>query len=236
VSDDGFRGIAVRLGRAFRDHTSDGSDLRLGGAVYLPAAARLTSRLGLTGFEFAAEIPATFGGAVRMNAGAHQRSIADVLTTARVVDLSTGDARDVPVGEMEYAYRHSNLGPHDLVTSGVVRLSPGDPSEIGRRIADFLRWRREHQPPGRSAGSVFKNPPGDSAGRLIDAAGAKGVRVGGAEVSARHANFIVADPAGATASDVWTLIVQLRRIVADATGIVLEPEVRFLGVFPGEEG
>ncbi len=235
VSDDGFRGIAVRLGRAFRDHTRDGSDLRLGGAVYLPAAARLTSRLGLTGFEFAAEIPATFGGAVRMNAGAHERCIADVLRTARVVDLATGDARDVGVDELAYGYRHSSLGPHDVVTAGTLRLEPGDPGKIGRRIAGLLRWRREHQPPGRSAGSVFKNPPGDSAGRLIDAAGAKGKRVGGAEVSSRHANFIVADPTGATATDVWTLIVRLRDLVRDHAGIVLEPEVRFLGVFPGGE-
>ena len=236
VSDDGFRGIAVRLGRSFRDHARDGSDLRLGGAVYLPAAARLTSRLGLAGFEFAAEIPATFGGAVRMNAGAHERCIADVLRSARVVDLSTGDARDVSVGELGYAYRHSSLGPADVVTAGVVHLRPGDPREVGERIASFLRWRREHQPPGRSAGSVFRNPPGDSAGRLIDEAGAKGMRVGGAEVSVRHANFIVADPAGATAADVWTLIVRLRDLVEERSGVRLEPEVRFLGVFPGQEG
>jgi UDP-N-acetylmuramate dehydrogenase len=235
VSDEGFRGIAVRLGRAFRDHAADGSNLRLGGAVHLPAAARLTSRLGLAGFEFAAEIPATFGGAVRMNAGAHGRSIADVLVSARVVDLSSGDARDVAVDDLAYGYRHSNLGPRDVVTAGVLLLEPGDGKEIGRRIAGFLRWRRDNQPPGRSAGSVFKNPPDDSAGRLIDAAGGKGMRVGGAEVSPRHANFIVVDPAGSTASDVWTLIVRLRELVHAHAGIVLEPEVRFLGVFPGGE-
>ncbi len=236
VSDDGFRGIAVRLGRSFRDHTSEGTRLRLGGAVSLPAAARLTSRLGLTGFEFAAEIPATFGGAVRMNAGAHGRSMSDVLVVARVVDLSTGEVRDVSVGDLAYAYRHSSLGPHEVVTSGVLGLAPGDPHEIGRRITEYLRWRRENQPPGRSVGSIFKNPPDDSAGRLIDAAGGKGMRVGGAEVSVRHANFIVVDPAGSSASDVWALIVRLRDLVHEHAGIVLEPEVRFLGVFPGGEG
>ena len=236
VSDDGFRGIAVRLGRAFRDHAADGTTLRLGGAVHLPAAARLTSRFGLTGFEFAAEIPATFGGAVRMNAGAHGRSMADVLVTARVVDLSSGDGRDVAVADLGYGYRHSSLGPRDVVTAGMLHLEPGDPREIGTRIAGFLRWRRENQPPGRSAGSVFKNPPDDSAGRLIDAAGGKGMRVGGAEVSVRHANFVVVDASGATAADVWTLIVRLRELVREHAGVMLEPEVRFLGVFPGGEG
>jgi UDP-N-acetylmuramate dehydrogenase len=233
VSDDGFRGIAVRLGRSFRDHAADGSNLRLGGAVHLPAAARLTSRLALAGFEFAAEIPATFGGAVRMNAGAHGRSMADVLVSARVVDLSSGDARNVAVDDLGYGYRHSSLGPRDVVTAGVLHLDPGDPDEISTTISEYLRWRREHQPPGRSAGSVFKNPPDDSAGRLIDGAGGKGMRVGGAEVSERHANFIVADPAGATSTDVWTLIVRLRELVRGYAGVVLEPEVRFLGVFPG---
>jgi UDP-N-acetylmuramate dehydrogenase len=235
VSDDGFRGIAIRLGRPFRDHTQTDESLRLGGAVYLPAAARLTARLGLTGFEFAAEIPATFGGAVRMNAGAHERSMADVLTSARVVDLTSGDPRDIDVARLGYAYRHSNLGPHDVVVGGSLLLEHGDPKEIGARIASLLRWRREHQPGGRSAGSVFKNPPGDSAGRLIDAAGAKGMRVGGAEVSLVHANFIVAD-AGARAADVWTLIRRVQRIVREHAGVDLDPEVRFLGAFDEHAG
>lgn len=235
VSDDGFRGIAVRLGRAFRDHDRDGTRLRLGGAVQLPAAARLTVRYGLAGFEFAAEIPGAFGGGVRMNAGAHGRSMADVLVTARIVDLGSGDARVVGVGDLDYTYRHSNLASTDVVTSGIVQLEEGDRDEIGSRISGFLRWRREHQPPGLSAGSVFKNPPDDSAGRLIDAAGGKGMRVGGAEVSARHANFIVVD-GDATASDVWTLITRVRELVHEHAGVTLEPEVRLLGVFPGERG
>jgi UDP-N-acetylmuramate dehydrogenase len=236
VSDEGFRGIAVRLGRGFRDHERDGTRLTLGGAVQLPAAARLTSTYGLAGFEFAAEIPGAFGGAVRMNAGAHGRSMADVLVSARIVDLATGDAREAAAEDLDYAYRHSNLGPHDVVTSGVLSLEPGDPKEIGARIAGFLKWRRDNQPPGRSAGSVFKNPPDDSAGRLIDAAGGKGLRVGGAEVSVVHANFIVVDPTDATASDVWNLIVRVRELVHEHAGVLLEPEVRFLGVFPGHEG
>lgn len=232
VSDDGFRGVAVRLGRAFREHSSVGNEVVFGGAVHLPAGARLTARLGLAGFEFAAEIPATFGGAVRMNAGAHGRCMADVLVQATVVDLETGGVRDVDVDALGYAYRHSALHRSDIVTRGRVRLERGDPAKISATISAFLRWRREHQPSGRSAGSVFKNPDGDSAGRLIDAAGAKGLKVGGAEVSDVHANFIVASPQ-ATASDVYSLIERIRAMVEAHSGVVLEPEVRFLGSFPG---
>jgi UDP-N-acetylmuramate dehydrogenase len=235
VSDDGFRGIAVRLGRAFRTHERTQRGLCLGGAVQLPAAARLTARFGLTGFEFAAEIPATFGGAVRMNAGAHGRQMADVLTWTTVIDLETGEARRLDVADLGYAYRHSDLRPGDVVTSGEIALEPHDGRLVGERIASFLRWRRENQPPGRSAGSVFKNPQGDSAGRLIDAAGGKGLSVGGAHVSDMHANFIVASP-DATATDVWTLIGRLRVLVREHAGVELEPEVRFLGSFPEVEG
>ncbi|MGH2760503.1 MAG: UDP-N-acetylmuramate dehydrogenase [Actinomycetota bacterium] len=230
VADDGFRGVAVRLGRGFRFHEQDDGGLRLGGAVYLPAAARLTARLGLTGFEFVAEIPATFGGAVRMNAGAHERSMADVLTTTTVIELATGDRRRLDVADLEYSYRHSSLRRTDVVTEGNVRLAGDDPKEVGRRIAAHLRWRRENQPPGRSAGSVFKNPPGDSAGRLIDSVGGKELRVGGAAVSDVHANFIVAG-SDATATDVWSLIRRVHDRVLEATGVDLEPEVRFLGSF-----
>jgi len=235
VADGGFRGIAVRLGRAFRDHERLDDGLRFGGAVSLPAAARLTARHGLAGFEFAAEIPATFGGAVRMNAGAHGRSMSDVLVHADVVDLASGTTRRIPVSALGYAYRRSDLGPHELVTSGRIRLEPGDPDEVASRIAEHIRWRREHQPPGRSAGSVFMNPPGDSAGRLIDAVGAKGWSVGGAEVSAVHANFVVVSKE-ATATDVWTLIRRVYAAVADRFGIDLECEVRFLGTFSEDEG
>jgi len=232
VSDEGFRGVVVRLGRGFRDHEPVGPDsIRFGGAVHLPAGARLTARLGLTGFEFAAEIPATFGGAVRMNAGAHGRSMSDVLVWADTVDLTSGQRARLSVEELGFGYRHSTLAPSHVVVAGEVRLEPGDPAEVAGRISTYLRWRREHQPPGRSAGSVFKNPPGDSAGRLIEAAGLKGARAGGAEVSSVHANFIVAGR-DATAADVWTLVVRAQREVRARFGVELEPEVRFLGEFP----
>ena len=230
VADDGFRGIAVKLGRNFRVHEQTDDGLRLGGAVYLPAAARLTARLGLAGFEFAAEIPATFGGAVRMNAGAHDACIADVLAAASVFDLAAGAERRLRTDELEYGYRKSSLGPLDVVTGGELKLARANSDEVGTRIRAYLDWRREHQPPGRSAGSVFVNPPGDAAGRLIEEAGAKGLRIGGAEVSTVHANFIVAS-AGASATDVWRLINRVRDLVVERCGVVLVPEVRFLGEF-----
>lgn len=230
VADAGFRGIAVKLGRGFRTHEETDDGLRLGGAVYLPAAAKLTARLGLTGFEFAAEIPATFGGAVRMNAGAHDACMADVLSTATVFDVASGIERTVATADLDYAYRHSSLGAHDIVTGGEINLGPADPRAVGARIREYLEWRRTHQPPGRSAGSVFVNPPGDAAGRLIEEAGAKGMRIGGAEVSPVHANFIVASP-DATASDVWQLITRVRDLVEERCGVALRPEVRFLGDF-----
>jgi len=230
VSDDGFRGVAMKLGRGFRFHDVTDAGLRLGGAVYLPAAARLTARLGLTGFEFAAEIPATFGGAVAMNAGAHDACIADVLVAASVFDLRSGVERRVMAEDLGYGYRHSALGQHDVVIGGEIALRKGDPQDVASRIGAYLQWRREHQPPGRSAGSVFVNPPGDAAGRLIDEAGAKGMRVGGAEVSSVHANFIVASP-DASAGDIWLLIQRVRDLVAERSGVTLQPEVRFLGDF-----
>jgi UDP-N-acetylmuramate dehydrogenase len=147
------------------------------------------------------------------------------------VDLATGERRRIGVDDLAYAYRHSVLGPRDVVTEGDVSLDRDDPSRVGARIASYLRWRRENQPPGRSAGSVFKNPVGDSAGRLIDSVGGKGMRVGGAEVSNVHANFIVAG-SKATASDVWTLVWRLHKLVRERTGVDLDPEVRFLGTFP----
>ncbi len=167
-----------------------------------------------------------------MNAGAHDRSIADVLLTAEVVDLAFRSTRErsqlrrsrLLVPPSESWRRRDRYGRRRFASIRKTRPS------IAERIAGYLRWRREHQPPGRSAGSVFKNPPGDSAGRLIDAAGGKGMRVGGAEVSPLHANFIVADPPD---SQPTTCGVDraVHELVREHSGVSLEPEVRFLGEF-----
>jgi UDP-N-acetylmuramate dehydrogenase len=230
VSDDGFRGVAVKLGRGFRRHDRTDDGFVFGGALYLPAAAKLTAQHGLAGFEFAAEIPGAFGGAVRMNAGAHGRSMADVLVWTRTVDLRTGELETLTVDELGYGYRHSSLRAEQVVADGQISLRADEPAAVAGRIAEHLAWRRSHQPPGLSCGSVFKNPPGDAAGRLIEAAGLKGFRIGGAEVSVVHANFIVVDR-DAKASDVWNLITHVRETVRASAGVVLEPEVRFLGAF-----
>ena len=136
----------------------------------------------------------------------------------------------VLTAELGSAYRHSELGPLDVVVGGELALAADDSHAVGQRIGAYLEWRRTHQPPGRSAGSVFVNPPGDAAGRLIDEAGAKGMRIGGAEVSGVHANFIVVS-VDARAADVWELIRRVQDMVAERSGVALRPEVRFLGDF-----
>jgi UDP-N-acetylmuramate dehydrogenase len=234
VADGGFPGLVLVLEGEFEEIETDPGRVRAGGAVGLPVLARRLAASGLTGLEFYVGIPGTVGGAVRMNAGGHGRETAEVLQSARIVDLlGDGLGIDRPVGELALGYRTSVVGPADVVVSATFTVAPDDPEACDARINDIVRWRREHQPGGANAGSVFRNPPGDSAGRLVDAAGLKGVRVGGAFVSEKHANFIQAE-AGATAADVRALVLEVQRRVADATGVTLRPELHFVGF--GDEG
>jgi UDP-N-acetylmuramate dehydrogenase len=169
-----------------------------------------------------------------MNAGGHGRETAEVLVRARSVDLA-GDAVEIErtVAELALGYRSSAIGAAEVVTGADFVVTGAPPDECERAIREIVRWRREHQPGGANAGSVFRNPPGDSAGRLIDALGLKGFRVGGAVVSPKHANFFQAEQ-GATADDVRRLVVEVRRRVSDATGIVLEPELQMFGFTEAE--
>jgi UDP-N-acetylmuramate dehydrogenase len=234
VSDTGFEGIVVRLGSGFRYVRFDGTRVIAGGILPLPFLAKACAERGLEGMEFAAGIPASVGGAVAMNAGGHGSEIAEVLESAVVHELGTGRSL-VAASEMRLGYRSSAIGLHQLVVEARFCLRPGDPALSLARIAEIVRWRREHHPGGLpNAGSVFKNPDGDSAGRLIDAAGLKGLRSGGAEVSTKHANFIVTHP-GAKAEDVVRLIYEVRSRVFRKFGVLLEPEVRLVGDF-GELG
>jgi UDP-N-acetylmuramate dehydrogenase len=153
---------------------------------------------------------------------------AERLVSARVVDLKSGTESSRSTDELGLSYRRSGLGPADLVLEATFRLAQGDPAESARRIAEIVRWRRENQPGGQNAGSVFANPPDDSAGRLIDAAGLKGLRIGTACVSDKHANFIQADDGG-SADDVRRLIDLVRKTVAERTGVELAVEVRLVG-------
>ena len=234
VADAGWPGLAIVLGDGFADvrTEADGTQVRAGAAAALPRVARWTVREGLTGFEWAVGVPGSIGGAVRMNAGGHGSDMAASLVEAELVDLATGDRRAVPAADLDLGYRQSNVAPHHLVVSAVLGLAPGDRATGDRTISEIVAWRRANQPGGQNAGSVFTNPEGDSAGRLIDAAGCKGLRVGTAEVSPKHANFIQADPGG-SADDVLALMAEVRRRVADHAGVELHAETRVVG-FPRE--
>lgn len=238
MSDAGFAGLVVVLEGEFEaiDLPAGGAgqkkSLRAGGAVPLPVLARRAAAAGLAGLEFFVGIPGSVGGAVRMNAGGHGRETVEVLQHAWVLDLLDETGGTAPrartAADLDLGYRHSNLAAGEVVTAAELAVTPDDAGACEARVAEIVRWRREHQPGGQNAGSVFRNPPGDSAGRLIDAAGLKGLRVGGAVVSDKHANFFQAE-AGATARDVIDLVAEVQRRVADATGVELVPELRVVG-------
>lgn len=235
VSERGFRGLAVHLGAGFgdveiRSADSGGPSVVAGGAVDLPTLARRTVAAGLAGLEWAVGVPGSLGGAVRMNAGGHGSETADVLARCVVVDVSTGRRRTVSPSALDLSYRHSSLRDAEIVVAAELRLRRGDPAEGREALAAIVRWRRENQPGGSNAGSVFTNPPGGSAGRLIEACGLKGHRVGSAAVSEKHANFIQCDDGG-SADDVARLVAEVRARVAEQTGVVLAVEVRMVG-FP----
>jgi UDP-N-acetylmuramate dehydrogenase len=228
VADAGFEGLALVLGETFASTDITATGARVGAAALLPVVARRTAAAGLTGFEWAVGVPGSIGGAVRMNAGGHGSDMAASLVRVRVLDLRTGEDEEVPAADLGLAFRHSDLAPHQLVIWADLHLEPGDRQACEATIADIVKWRRENQPGGSNAGSVFVNPAGDSAGRLIDLAGCKGLRIGSAQVSPKHANFIQADEGG-SADDIHRLMVEVRRRVIDATGVALRPETRLVG-------
>ncbi|MCZ7536429.1 MAG: UDP-N-acetylmuramate dehydrogenase [Acidimicrobiia bacterium] len=199
-----------------------------GGAAALPVLARRAASAGLAGLEFYVGIPGSVGGAVRMNAGGHGSETRDVLTEVRVVDLSSGASARRAAADLDLGYRSSALRDGEVVVEASFATTRDDPDECTRRIDEVVRWRREHQPGGANAGSVFRNPPGDSAGRLIDACGLRGRTVGGVRVSEKHANFFVASP-GATAADVRDLVAEVRAAVEAGAGVRLECELRMVG-------
>ncbi len=236
VADTGFDGIALSLSGAFEHVSLDRESRRAeaGGAVALPVLARRAAAAGLAGLEFYVGIPGSVGGALRMNAGGHGRETADVLVGSRLCSLDDGISRDLGPDELRLGYRTSAIRDRDVVVAATFGGHADDPAQCGDRIDEIVRWRREHQPGGQNAGSVFTNPAGDAAGRLIEVAGCKGRRIGGAQVSEKHANFFVADP-GATAADVYALVREVQHIVEAETGVHLEPELHLIG-FHSEVG
>jgi UDP-N-acetylmuramate dehydrogenase len=228
VADAGLRGVAVRLGDAFATIDIDGTTVRAGGAVSLPVLARRTAAASLTGLEWAVGVPGSVGGAVRMNAGGHGAETRETLRRIRRVDLETGADEIVEAAALDLSYRRSNVTSAQVVVWAEYELAPGDGAASERQIAAIVRWRRENQPGGQNCGSVFTNPDGDSAGRLVDAAGLKGRRRGTAFVSPKHANFIQADDGG-LAADVRDLIVEVQQAVEERFGVRLVPELRMIG-------
>jgi UDP-N-acetylmuramate dehydrogenase len=236
ISDRGIRGLAIQV-RA-EGSRIDGTRYTAEAGVPMARAATQAQGAGLSGLEFGLAIPGTVGGAVWANAGAHDADVAGVLVEARVL-AADGSERVVPAAELGLAYRDSRFkraladGPAELILEATFGLEPADPATIKERLDDIRRWRQAHQPLGLpSAGSVFRNPDGDSAGRLIEAAGLKGYRIGGAVVSEKHANFIVNDQKG-TAADVRRLGDHVRAEVARQHGVELVYEIEFVGDWEG---
>jgi UDP-N-acetylmuramate dehydrogenase len=229
VSDQGFPGLVLRLGRAFRWAARDGDRLSAGGSMPLPALAGVALTHGLAGLEFGVAIPASLGGSVRMNAGAHGHSLDEVLESVELFLLGEGRTKVVPSEQAGFRYRHSELPEQSVVIGATVLLRPGDAREIRGLMDEAREWRRATQPLAEpNCGSVFKNPPGDHAARLIEAVGGKDASVGGARVSQKHSNFIVAGP-GATARDVHGLMTILAGRVRERFDLDLEPEVQVVG-------
>lgn len=230
IADTGFPGVVLTLGRAFRDVQIDGEHVVAGAAEPMPILARAVAREGLGGLAFGVAIPGSLGGAVRMNAGAHGGEVRDVLEWVETVRFGDhGRVQRFAPEELSMTYRHTALPPDAVVIRAGLRLRRADSVELAAEMAEMKQWRREHQPVNEpSCGSVFRNPPGDSAGRLVEAAGLKGHRVGGAAISPRHANFITTEP-GASAADVWRVIEDARAAVLAAFGVELRTEVVLIG-------
>jgi len=236
VADDGYPGVVVELGAFAAQIEITATTVTAGGGVLLPVLARRTAAAGLTGLEWMVGIPGSVGGAVRMNAGGHGSDMASVLVGVHIVDLATGEDYEVAAPHLGLRFRGSDLGDHRVVVAARFELAPGDKDRSEAEIAEIVRWRREHQPGGQNCGSVFINPvPFQlSAGEVIDELGLRGLRVGTAQVSDKHANFIQADEDG-RAADVRAVMEAVRAAVFERRGIALRSEVRLVG-FDDERG
>jgi UDP-N-acetylmuramate dehydrogenase len=228
VGDGGIAGVVVKLGLGFRGMDWHPSGVVAGAAVQLGKLARAAVAHGLAGVEHAEGIPGTVGGAVFMNAGAYGGDVSGAIESVDGVDAE-GALRTLSGEALAFGYRRAELPPGFIVTSVRFRLTPDDPAALAVRLREIRDRRVASQPHGSAnAGSIFKNPAGDHAGRLIEAAGLKGMRVGRARISERHANFIV-NEGGAAAADVQALMAEAQRAVWEWSGVWLEPEIRLVG-------
>lgn len=229
VRDKGIRGLVIKLGNMLNDIKAEGDVITFGSGVSLALASKKAAALGLSGMEFAVGIPGSIGGAVYMNAGAYDGEMSKVVAKVRVMDMN-GAVSEIPAAKLDFAYRHTALqNSGKIVISVTVKLTAGDKEAIAAKMADFSSRRISKQPLELpSAGSMFKRPAGYFAGTLIDQTGLKGYTVGGAQVSKKHAGFVV-NIGGATAADVLQLIKDVQDKVFAAHGVHLEPEVLVLG-------
>jgi UDP-N-acetylmuramate dehydrogenase len=232
VADEGFRGLALKLEGELATVERDGERLLCGGGVRLPSAAAKAAAWGLAGLEFGVNIPGTVGGAVKMNANAYGGQLALVLEWVDVI-TPEGSSRREP-GALGFSYRSSNLRPQEVVARASFLLAAEEPAVVKARMAAMRERRHEAQPSGiKTFGSTFKNPEderaeGRTAGQLLEAAGCRGLRVGGARFSEKHANF-VENAGDASTAEVLELMAEGRRRVHERFGVVLEPEVQLLG-------
>lgn len=232
IADDGFHGLAIKLDGELAQIEREGQRVVCGGGYRFPSAAAKTAGWGLSGLEFGVNIPGTTGGAVRMNANAYGGQLARALEWVEVC-TATGSDRRRP-DQLGFEYRRSNLAPNEVVARASFQLEPADPEEIKGTLASMRERRREAQPSGiKTFGSTFKNPgdaraEGRSAGQLLEAAGCRSLRHGGARFSEKHANFVENDRDASTA-DVLELMAAGRRRVFERFGVELEPEVQILG-------
>jgi UDP-N-acetylmuramate dehydrogenase len=230
VRDGGIPGIVIRLGRGFAGiEVEPGSRIRVGTAVPDVKLARAAADAGIAGLAFYRGVPGSVGGALRMNAGAHGRETRDVLIEARAVDRQ-GTVQVLPLDAMRLTYRHCGVPADWIFSEALFAGTPGEPSEILKQMEEVAEYREANQPiKERTGGSTFKNPPGSSAWKLIDQAGCRGLRIGGAKVSEMHCNFLINDR-NATAEDIERLGETVRAHVRAACGVTLEWEIIRLGL------
>ena len=230
VADAGYRGAVITLGKEFKTHRIRGSEIETGAACILASIVRDACSHGLSGMEFAVGIPGTVGGAISMNAGTGDTWIGTIASSVTVYLPGEG-LTQLDGDEIPWAYRTAGLPAGAVVVEAVLQLAQGDRDAIQAAMDASIERRKRTQPVGSwSAGSVFRNPPGDSAGRLIESAGLKGTRLGAARISAAHANFIV-NEGDARAADVLGLVRKVQMTVKDTHGIELTPEIKLLGTF-----
>ncbi|MDP3013573.1 MAG: UDP-N-acetylmuramate dehydrogenase [Candidatus Subteraquimicrobiales bacterium] len=233
VSDNGFKGVVIELGTGFRKIHTDGIYVQAGAATLLPALVQLAWKEGLSGLTFAVGIPGGLGGALTLNAGAYSKAIGDIVTSAT---LYTPDCQLVAFdrSELVFDYRYSSLAGQGIILEAVLKFKKGSAESIQAEMERNFKKRKKTQPLQLpSAGSVFKNPTGLSAGKLIEEAGLRGLQIGEAQISVKHCNFVV-NLGNASGQDIYNLLRLVQKKVFDTQGVLLEPEITLVGEFEEE--